>query len=429
MRTPPRGRLLFDGRRARAAARWQSRIRRRPRAVGADSFEHGPADDVALLLHTSGTTSRPKQVPLRQRNLAYSARSIAGCYGLGPDDVSYCSMPLFHVHGLVASTLAALAAGGSVLVPRRYTSRGFWSQAREHAITWVSAGPTTHLMALDARDGDAPREPALRPLLQLAAVARAHGARRGGLRRPRRRGVRHDRGEPSDGVEPASTGAPHSRLGRRLGRRRDLDPRPDGRGRPPGEPGEVAVRGPGVTSGYLNNPEANAGAFVDGWFRTGDRGVLKDGYLYLQGRLKEMILRGGENISPYEIEDVLLAHPAFADAVCFAIEDAKYGEVVGAAVVAEGGGRGGRADRPLPRTPGLVQGPDRDPRSRRDPAHARPGKVQRRRMAAFVTRAPRRPGVGARAAGGVSLRRALSGGGRRSLPGQDRAPSIRELGP
>src|SRR5439155_2941835 len=100
--------------------------------------------------------------------------------------------------------------------------------------------------------------------------------------------------------------------------------------------GEVAIRGPGVTPGYLNNPQANEESFFDGWFRTGDRGSLDDGYLRLEGRIKEMILRGGENISPYEIEDVLKAHPAVADAVCFGVDDEKYGEKVGAAVVLSG---------------------------------------------------------------------------------------------
>ena len=101
----------------------------------------------------------------------------------------------------------------------------------------------------------------------------------------------------------------------------------------PGEAGEVAIRGPSVTDGYLANPEANDSSFFDGWFRTGDRGSLDDaGYLRLEGRLKEMILRGGENISPYEIEDVLLAHRAVTDAICFGIDDEKYGERVGAAV-------------------------------------------------------------------------------------------------
>ena len=119
-------------------------------------FEPGGAADVALLLHTSGTTSRPKQVPLLQRNLIASARTIAAFYDLGPDDVSYCVMPLFHIHGLVASTFSALVAGGSVVVPRRVAPRRFWSQARDAAITWFSAGPTLHQMLLDQRDEEGP---------------------------------------------------------------------------------------------------------------------------------------------------------------------------------------------------------------------------------------------------------------------------------
>ena len=87
------------------------------------------------------------------------------------------------------------------------------------------------------------------------------------------------------------------------------------------------IRGPGVMSGYVNNPAATAEAFFGDWFRTGDRGVLRDGYLYLEGRLKEMIIRGGENISPAEIEQALLAHPAVTDAVCFGVADDKYGEL------------------------------------------------------------------------------------------------------
>ena len=305
--------------------------------VAPRSFEPGGPDDVALLLHTSGTTSRPKQVPLRQRNLVYSARSIAAGYELGEGDVSYCAMPLFHVHGLVASTLAALASGGSVVIPRRYTSRGLWSQAAEHGVTWLSAGPTTHGMALDARDGRSP-SPTLRfarscssalspdlmrrlenaygvPVLEAYGMTEASHQMASNPLPPRER-------------IPGSVGVSAGAELRVLGE--------DGRDAASGEPGEVMVRGAGVTSGYLNNPDANAEAFVDGWFRTGDLGVLKDGYLFLQGRLKEMILRGGENISPYEIEDVLLAHPAVADAVCFGIEDAKYGEVVGAAVALGG---------------------------------------------------------------------------------------------
>ena len=130
-----------------------------PSLVGADAeapFDEARPDDVALLLHTSGTTSRPKQVPLLQRNLAASTRTVAGFYGLGPDAVSFVAMPLFHVHGLVASTFAALAAGGAVVVPRRFSARAFWPQARRHGVTWFSAGPTLHQMILERVDDEGP---------------------------------------------------------------------------------------------------------------------------------------------------------------------------------------------------------------------------------------------------------------------------------
>ena len=140
---------------------------------------------------------------------------------------------------------------------------------------------------------------------------------------------------------------------------------------PAGEAGEVQIRGAGVTSGYLGNPEANREAFVDGWFRTGDLGSLDgDGYLTLVGRLKEMILRGGENIAPAEVEDVLRAHPAVVDAACFGLPDAKYGELVAVAVSLTGRRRLQRADRPLPGAARGVQGAERDPHPRRDSADA-----------------------------------------------------------
>lgn len=306
--------------------------------AGQADFEPAHPEDVALLLHTSGTTSRPKQVPLRQRNLAYSARSIASSYGLGPDDVSYCSMPLFHVHGLVASTLAALAAGGRIVIPRRYTSPGFWDQAREHAVTWVSAGPTTHRMALETRGG-APAPATLRFARSCSSALSPelmHQAEEAyGVPVLEAYGMTEASHQMASNPLPPARRVPGS-VGVSAGAEiRVVDAQ--GRDVPTDEAGEVAIRGPGVTSGYLNNDEAHAEAFFDGWFRTGDRGFLdEDGYLFLQGRLKEMILRGGENISPYEIEDVLLAHPAVADAVCFGIEDRKYGEVVGAAVALKG---------------------------------------------------------------------------------------------
>ena len=116
-----------------------------------------PARDpeaVALLLHTSGTTSKPKGVPIRQRNLAASARAVAATYRLSGDDASHCAMPLFHVHGLVASTLATLASGGCVIAPRRFSASSFWADCATHGATWFSAVPTIHRILLSrAEDG------------------------------------------------------------------------------------------------------------------------------------------------------------------------------------------------------------------------------------------------------------------------------------
>jgi len=299
-----------------------------------DGADGGP-EDVALLLHTSGTTSRPKQVPLLQRNLTSQARSIAAHYQLSADDVSYCAMPLFHVHGLVASTLAQLAAGGTVIVPRRFSPRRFWGQAEAHGVTWVSAGPTIHQMIID-QPGAAPGtlrftrscSSALSPRLMRAAEARygvpmieAYGMTEGGHQMTSNPLPPAPRLEGSVGV---SAGAEI-----RVVDAQGLDV-------PPGSAGEVAIRGPGVTPGYLNNEQANAEAFFDGWFRTGDEGTLEDGYLRLRGRLKEMIIRGGENISPHEIEAVLLSHPEVGEAVVFGVDDDKYGQTVAAAVVLTG---------------------------------------------------------------------------------------------
>jgi acyl-CoA synthetase (AMP-forming)/AMP-acid ligase II len=297
------------------------------------AFEPGSPDDVAFVLHTSGTTSRPKQVPLRQRNLMASTRTIAAHYRLSQADVSFCVMPLFHIHGLVASTFAALSQGGAVIAPRRFTPQRFWPQAREHGATWLSAGPTLHQMILDkADDGGPPAtlrfvrscSSALAPALMeraeqayQAPMLEAYGM------------TEASHQMTSNPLPPAarisaSVGVP---TGTEVG---IADT--SGALLPAGRAGEVVIRGPGVMSGYVNNPAATADAFFGDWFRTGDRGVLRDGYLYLEGRIKEMILRGGENIAPAEIEQVLISHPAVRDAVCFGVPDAKYGELVGAAV-------------------------------------------------------------------------------------------------
>jgi acyl-CoA synthetase (AMP-forming)/AMP-acid ligase II len=299
------------------------------------TVDGGEPQDTALLLHTSGTTSRPKQVPLLQRNLTSQARLIADHYRLGGVDVSYCTMPLFHVHGLVASTLAQLAAGGTVIAPRRFSPRRFWAQAAAHSVTWLSAGPTLHQMILD-HPGTPPASLRFARSCSSALPGRLmrEAEARYGVPVIEAYGMTEATHQMTSNPLP-----PAARLEGSVGVSAGAEIRvvdAAGRDAPAGASGEVAIRGPGLTPGYLNNDQANAESFFDGWFRTGDEGALEDGYLRLRGRLKEMIIRGGENISPHEIEAVLLSHPDVGEAVAFGVDDDKYGQTVAAAVVLVG---------------------------------------------------------------------------------------------
>lgn len=299
-------------------------------------------DDVALILHTSGSTGRPKRVPLSHSNLAISAGNVARSYALTAEDVSLCVMPLFHVHGLVASTLATLSTGGTVVVPGKFNPLGFWRVVRDHKVTWYSAVPTLHqLLLARAGKGGAPPEGAeqLRFIRSCSAalppqvmhdLEAAFGAP-----------VLEAYGMTEAAHQMASNPLPPgSRVPGSVGPGADVQISimdENGKHLPSGSRGEVVIQGPNVIRGYENNPEANATSFVDGWFRTGDQGVLDgDGYLTLVGRLKELINRGGEKISPCEIDDVLLTHPAIAEAVCFGVPHPTWGEEVAAAVVLHG---------------------------------------------------------------------------------------------
>ncbi|HEY1281810.1 MAG TPA: acyl--CoA ligase [Acidimicrobiales bacterium] len=293
----------------------------------------GP-DDHALVLHTSGTTSRPKIVPLRQRNLVRSARNIAASLHLSADDRSLTVMPLFHIHGIMAGLLAPLSAGGSVVCTPGFDAFKFHRWIDELRPTYYTAVPTMHQMVL-AR-APRPRVTSLRfvrsssaslpgPVLTSLAdlfgvpVIEAYGMTEASHQmtvNPFPPGV----------AKPGSVGLPAGIAVAILDSANTV--------LPPGQRGEVAIRGETVVDGYESNPAANAAAFTAGWFRTGDEGMLDDdGYLFLTGRLKEQINRGGEKISPLEVDDILLGHPAVAEAVTFAIPHDKLGEDVGAAVV------------------------------------------------------------------------------------------------
>lgn len=289
-------------------------------------------DDRALVLHTSGTTSRPKIVPLRQRNLAASAGNIARSLQLTAADRSLNVMPLFHIHGIMAGLLAPLSVGGSVICTPGFDAFAFHRWVEELKPTYYSAVPTMHQMVLDrARE---PRPSTLR-------FVRASSA---SLPPPVSASLRRLFGVPvieAYGMTEASHQMACNPLDRQkvgsVGLATGIDITvldPQNRAVPPGTKGEVAIKGPTVIDGYENNPSANEAAFTDGWFRTGDEGTLdEEGYLFLTGRLKEQINRGGEKISPLEIDAVLLDHPAVSQAVAFAIPHPKLGEEVGAAVV------------------------------------------------------------------------------------------------
>ena len=298
-------------------------------------------EDVALFLHTSGTTSRPKGVPLTHANLMKSISNIKNHYVLTPEDTSIIVMPLFHVHGLMGASLSTLNSGGSLVIPERFSASSFWGLQKNYSATWYSAVPTIHqILLMRADDDNAPHEsfrfirscssalaPAVFEKLEArfgAPVLEAYGMT-----------------EASHQMS-SSPMPPGKRIPGTVGQATGveiaiMDMEATGQIQKTGDIGEVVIKGENVMHGYNNNPEANAEAFVDGWFRTGDQGFLDaDGYLSLTGRIKELINRGGEKISPLEVDGVLLKHPAVAEAVCFAVPDEKYGEVVHAAVVLSG---------------------------------------------------------------------------------------------
>jgi acyl-CoA synthetase (AMP-forming)/AMP-acid ligase II len=297
-----------------------------------DAPAPGP-DDIALVLHTSGSTGRPKRVPLSHRNLAASIRQIAATYQLGPDDISLCLMPLFHVHGLMASTMATLLTGGTVVVPARFNPLAFWRTVRDHNVTWYSAVPTIHQLILTRKSSDerklrfvrscsAALSPDLMRRMEVyfdAPVLEAYGM------------TEASHQMASNPLPPAAR-KPGS-VGPGTGVRITIRDQ-QGADLPSGQAGEVCIDGPGVIREYDNNPEATAKSFFGEWFRTGDQGIIDaDGYLHLTGRIKELIIRAGENIAPREIDEVLLAHPAVAEAVCFGVPHPTWGEEVEAAVV------------------------------------------------------------------------------------------------
>jgi acyl-CoA synthetase (AMP-forming)/AMP-acid ligase II/acyl carrier protein len=296
------------------------------------------ADHEALVLHTSGTTSRPKMVPLSQRNLVCSARNVAATLRLRSEDRGLSVMPLFHIHGLVASLLAPLAVGGSVCCAPGFLADRFLGWLKDEGISWYSAVPTIHQAVLDLlekgatvatglrliRSSSAALSPIILQQLETAfsvPVIEAYGMTE----------AAHQMASnplPPAPRKPGSVGLP---AGPEVA---IMDP--EGMLLGSEEEGEIVIRGANVMVGYHNNPEANSQAFSSSWFRTGDQGWLdREGYLFITGRLKEIINRGGEKIAPREIDDLLMTHPGIRQAVTFALPHPTLGEDIAVAVMSD----------------------------------------------------------------------------------------------
>jgi len=300
------------------------------------------ADDVGLVLHTSGTTSKPKLVPLSQRNLVASALNISRTLALNPTDRSMNIMPLFHIHGLIAVILSSLASGASIYCTPGFNALKAFKWLADSRPTWYSAVPTMHQAILGraeknvdivsnmnlrfARSSSSSLPPQVMAELEKTfgcPVIEAYGMTE----------ATHQMASnplPPATRKPGTVGiaaGPEVAIMGKKGEFLEV-----------GEIGEIVIKGENVTIGYENNPKANTENFINGWFRTGDQGVLDDdGYLSITGRLKEIINRGGEKISPREVDEVLMDHPAVQQVVTFALPHDKLGEDIAAVVVLRDG--------------------------------------------------------------------------------------------
>ncbi|HEV8446391.1 MAG TPA: acyl--CoA ligase [Gemmatimonadaceae bacterium] len=318
--------LEFDEARARSDAK--------PRAA--------TPDDIALVLHTSGTTSRPKIVPLAHKNIAASASNIRRTLSLTANDRGLVIMPLFHIHGLIAALSAPLSAGGEVCCSPGFNALKFFSWFSDVRPTWYTGVPTMHqaILLRAANNPDSLKGHRLRfirssssalPPTVISELERVFGVP-----------VVEAYGMTEATHQMASNPLPP-------GKRKPGTVGPSGGPEirvvdetgttvPTGSPGEIVIRGPNVMREYENNPKANADAFYDGWFRTGDQGVMdEDGYVAIVGRLKEIINRGGEKISPREVDEIIMEHPAVHQCVTFAMPHEMLGEDVAAAIVLKQG--------------------------------------------------------------------------------------------
>jgi len=295
-------------------------------------------DDVSMVLHTSGTTSRPKIVPLSQRNLCASAGNIRRTLAFTAADRGLNIMPLFHIHGLIAGVLAPLSAGSQVFCTPGFNALKFFGWMDEAKPTWYTAVPTMHqaILSRAGKNADVIQRHPLRFLRSSSSSMPPQVIREleevFGAPLIEAYGMTEATHQMASNPLPPAARKPGA-VGLAAGPEVAIMGE-DGSLLPAGGIGEIVIRGANVTRGYENNPKANAEGFTNGWFRTGDQGTMDaDGYISLTGRLKEIINRGGEKVSPREVDEILMDHPAVAQVVCFGMPHPKLGEEVAAVVV------------------------------------------------------------------------------------------------
>ncbi|MFZ4538446.1 AMP-binding protein [Propionivibrio sp.] len=313
------------------------------------------AEDTALLMYTSGTTGLPKGVLLSHNNVLSGARFVSAVHGLGGSDRVLAVLPLYHINAQIVTVLAPLYHGGSLVMPRRFSKQAFWSLAEEHRCTWLNVVPTiiafllgectesadASIPALDhsrlrfCRSASAPLPPAHQqafeerfgvPVVETMGLTETAAPVFANFSDMERRKI-------------ASPGQAYGNEARVIDAATGLE-------LPSGSPGEIIVRGPNVTSGYYKSPDETRRAFTaDGWLRTGDLGCRdEDGFYFITGRLKELIIKGGENIAPREIDEVLLQHPAVLEAAAVGVPDALYGQEILVGIVLRPGAHCGEVN-------------------------------------------------------------------------------------
>jgi len=298
-------------------------------------------DDVALLMYTSGTTGLPKGVMLTQANLAANAHSISREHALGPADRVLAVLPLYHINAFAVTMLAPLAHGGSLVMPPRFSAARFWSQAERGGCTWINVVPTMISYLLEGETP--PRASTTRIRFCRSASAALPPEHHREFERKFGVGIIETMGL-TETVAPSFSNPlePGRRKIGSVGRASGCEARVVDTALlpvPDGTTGELVIRGPNVMRGYYKNDDATRASFTpDGWLRTGDLGHRDaDGFYFVTGRIKELIIKGGENIAPREIDEALLAHPAVLDAAAVGIADRHYGQEILACVVLRDG--------------------------------------------------------------------------------------------